>query len=47
MLTRPGLSNDPLLSHLSGQKCLAKRIVDFMRSGMSQVFPLEVDLRPP
>ena len=33
------------LAHLLGQQRLAKDIIDLMRAGVVQVFPLEIDLR--
>ena len=45
MLASPGLRDDPPLAHPQRQEALAERVVDLMGTGVTQVFPLEVDLR--
>ena len=45
VLTRPRLGYDPLLAHAACEEDLTEGIVNFMRSGVEEVFPLEVDLR--
>jgi hypothetical protein len=41
MLTRTGFSNDPLLAHTQGQQSLTEGIVDFVRTGVVEVFTLQ------
>ena len=43
MLTGAGLGDDAGLAHLPRQECLAQNIVDLVRTGVVQVFPLEED----
>ena len=45
MLPRAGLGDDPLLAHPPRQQPLPQRIVDLVRSGMQQVFALQINLR--
>ena len=43
VLSGTGLGNDALLAHATCQQNLADGVVDFVCSGMVQVFPLQVD----
>jgi len=43
VLSRSGFSNDPLFAQTFGKQRLTNRVVDFVRPGVEQVFPLEVD----
>ena len=38
VLTRPGLGDNTLLAHVVGQQTLAHGVVDFMCTGMIQIF---------
>ena len=44
MLTGTGLGDEAGLAHLFGQQRLSENIVDLVRTGVVQVFALEVDL---
>ena len=44
VLTRARFGHDATLAHALGQQCLAEGVVDLVRPGMVQIFPLEVDL---
>ena len=46
MLPGAGLGDQPPFAHTPGQQRLANSIVDLVRAGVAQVFPLQVDLRP-
>ena len=46
MLSGSRLSNQFLLAHVLGQKPLAHTMVQFMRTCMVQIFPLQIDLCP-
>ena len=46
VLAGTGLRDHPLLAHTDRQQRLAERIVDLVRSGVSEIFSLQVDLRP-
>ena len=46
MLSGPGLSDKSLFAHALGQQGLTQGVVDLVRAGMGQVFPLEVDFGP-
>ena len=46
VLTGARLGDDPTLAHPDGQQGLAQRVVDFVRSGMVEVFTLQIDLCP-
>jgi len=45
MLAGAGFGNDPLLAHPAGEEDLANRVVNLVRSGMAEVFTLEIDFR--
>jgi hypothetical protein len=44
VLARAGLGDDAFLAHAPRQQRLAQAVVDLVRAGVEQVFPLEVDL---
>jgi hypothetical protein len=46
VLARAGLGDDALLAHAPGQQALAEGVVDFVRSGVQQVFALQVNPGP-
>jgi hypothetical protein len=46
VLPRPGFGHNAALAHALGQHGLAQRIVDFVRPGVGQIFPLDVDFSP-
>jgi hypothetical protein len=46
VLSRPGLGNQPGFAHAPGQQTLPQGVVDFVRPGVGQVLPLDIDLRP-
>ncbi len=46
MLPGPGFGDQTLLSHVLCQQCLPKRVVEFMRSPVDKVFPLQVHPAP-
>ena len=46
MLPGSRLGNDARFAHTLGQQRLTQRIIDFVRAGVVQIFPLKVDLRP-
>src|SRR5712691_10010749 len=43
VLSRPGFSNDPPLSHFLGQESLAESIVNLVRATMQEILSLQVD----
>ncbi len=43
VLTSAGFRDDAGFPHSAGEKNLTDRVIDFMRSGMEKVFPLEID----
>ena len=45
MLTGTGLGNDFLFAHKLGQQCLTNGVVDLVRTGVVQVFTLQINLR--
>src|SRR5207248_3817096 len=45
VLAGAGLGDDPSLAHPSGQQHLAERIVDLVRPGVAEVFPLQPERR--
>src|SRR3989338_4571607 len=45
VLTGSGLSNKAAFIHPQSQQCLADGIVDFMGSGMQEIFALKVDCK--
>ena len=45
MLSGAGLRNHAALAHSLGQQDLAHRVVDFVRAGVQEVFPFEIDAR--
>jgi hypothetical protein len=45
VLARAGLGNHAMLAHALGQEALAERVVDLVRTGVQQVFALQVNLR--
>ena len=47
MLTGSGLGDDPGLAHALGQQHLSHGVVDFVGSGVQQIFALQVDPRSP
>ncbi len=47
VLARPGLGNEPGFAHAPGQQPLPQGVVDLVRPGVGQVFPLDIDLRAP
>ena len=46
VLARAGFRDDPGFSHLLGQQRLSQHVVDFVGSGVVEILPLDVDLRP-
>ena len=44
MLARAGFGDNPLLAHAQCQQRLAQAVIDLVRTGMQQVFALDVDL---
>ena len=46
MLPSAGLGDQPPFAHAPSQQRLANSIVDLVRAGVAQVFPLQIDLRP-
>ena len=46
MLTRAGFCNDPFFAHAFGEQDLAHRVIDLMRTGVAEVFALEINFRP-
>ena len=44
MLACAGFGDDAMLAHASGKQPLAETVVDLVRSGMQQVFALEINL---
>jgi len=46
MLPRPGFSDDPGFLHPHSQEHLADRVINFMRAGMTEIFPLQIDPGP-
>ena len=46
MLPRACFGDDALFAHPLGEQCLAEGVVDFVRSGVIEVFALEINLRP-
>ncbi len=44
MLSGPRLRNDPALSHPAREENLAYRVIDLVRTGMTQVFALKINL---
>ena len=44
VLAGAGFGNDALLAHTLRQQSLAQRVVDLVRTGVQQVFALQVDL---
>ena len=47
VLARPGLGDEPVFAHAPGQQPLAQGVVDLVRPGVGQVFPLDINLRAP
>ena len=45
VLSGAGFGDQTGLSHLLGQQCLAKDVVDLVGTGVVQVFPFQIDLR--
>ena len=45
MLAGAGFGDDALLAHAPGQKNLTHGVIDFVRPGVKQVFPLEIHFR--
>ncbi len=45
VLARSGFSDDAALPHAHGQQTLPQAVVDLVRAGVEQVFPLDVDAR--
>ena len=45
MLTGAGFGDDPLLAHPPGQEHLAQGIVDLVGAGVTEILPLQPDLR--
>jgi hypothetical protein len=43
VLSRTGFGDDAALAHAFGQQSLPQAIVDFVRTGMEQIFALEID----
>src|SRR5947208_7674145 len=46
MLSGPGFSNDPPLSHFLSEESLAESIVDLVRATMQEILSLQVDSSP-
>ncbi len=46
VLARAGLGDDPLFTHVFRKQGLADGVVDLVRAGVEQVFPLEVEVEP-
>ena len=46
MLTRAGFGDDPLFAHAFGQQSLPDGVVDFVSTGVGQIFPLQKDGGP-
>ncbi len=46
MLSRAGFRNDFFLPHPAGKQCLPQRIVYFVRAGMIQIFPFQINFSP-
>jgi hypothetical protein len=45
MLARTGFGDDAALAHAHRQQALAQPVIDFVRTGVEQVFALQVDAR--
>src|SRR6185503_21377147 len=45
MLAGAGLSDDAVLAHPLGEESLTEGVIDLVRAGMGEVFPLEEDAR--
>ena len=45
MLAGAGLGDNAAFAHSLREQDLSKRVVDFVRAGVKQIFALEVDLR--
>jgi hypothetical protein len=45
VLTSPRFGDNPRLAHAPGQHGLADAVIDLVRAGMVEIFPLEIDLR--
>ena len=45
VLARAGFGDDSLLAHATSEQNLAQAVVDLVRSGVEQVFALDVDFR--
>ena len=45
MLTGTGFGNDALFTHTPGQQSLTNRIVDFVSTGVVEVFAFQINLR--
>ena len=45
MLTGAGFGDDSLFAHPPRQQNLPDGVVDLVRAGVAQIFPLEIDLR--
>lgn len=46
VLARAGLGDDAMGAHALREQNLSHHIIDFMRSGMVQILPLQIDLGP-
>ena len=44
VLSGTGLGNDSCFSHFLGQQCLPQNVIDFMGTGMVQIFSFKIDL---